>query len=115
MRNLTLLAALLFITIAGTAQQKRFQQLDTERFFRLGLKGGLNINRVEGQSYKAAFSYNYLAGAFLQFNLSNRFGFQPEVNLVQSSAEFTDDPNDVYNDLFLSGSQRTAKLDYIKV
>ena len=46
----------------------------------------------------------------MQFNFSKTFGFQPEVNFVQSSSEFTNDASDVYDDIFRDGSQKKAKL-----
>ena len=64
-----------------------------ENFFRFGAKGGVNINKITGQSYKEGFNYNFQAGAFLQFNFSSRFGIQPEVNFVQTSSEFSNDPS----------------------
>ena len=91
-----------------------FKENDHEKFFHIGGKGGININKIQGQSYKSGFNYNYLLGGFLQFNFG-RFGLQPEVNLVQSSSEFSKDANNVYNDLFYGGSQQKAKLNYIKV
>jgi len=51
----------------------------------------------------------------MQFNFSKTFGFQPEINFVQSSSEFTNDASDVYDDIFRDGSQKKAKLDYLKV
>lgn len=86
-----------------------------ENFFRVGAKVGVNANKLSGQSYKQGFNYNYQLGGFMQFNFSNRFGLQPEVNFVQSSSEFTNDANDVYNDIFRDGSQKTAKLNYLEV
>ena len=91
-----------------------FKELDHERFFRIGAKGGVNINKISGQSYKSGFNYNYLIGGFMQFNFG-RFGLQPEVNMVQSSSEFSKDANNVYNDLFAGGSQKKARLNYIKI
>ena len=81
----------------------------------MGAKAGVNINKITGQSYKSGFNYNYLLGGFMQFNFSKTFGFQPEINFVQSSSEFSNDASDVYDDLFREGSQRHAKLDYLKV
>ena len=115
MKTLKLIALLLIAGVSSQAQRNSFRDLDHERFFRLGVKGGMNINRVNGTSYKTGFNYNYFAGGFLQFNFSNRFGLQPEVSLVQSSSEFADDANDAYNDLFRGGSQKAAKMDYLKV
>ena len=86
-----------------------------ENFFRIGAKVGVNANKLTGQSYKQGFNYNYQFGGFMQFNFSSRFGLQPEVNFVQSSSEFTNDANDVYNDIFRDGSQKTAKLNYLEV
>ncbi|MDP4284638.1 MAG: porin family protein [Bacteroidota bacterium] len=59
--------------------------------------------------------YNYLLGGFMQLNFSKIFGLQPEINFVQSSSEFSNDPSTVYGDLFYNGSQRKAKLDYLKI
>lgn len=97
------------------AQQKKFEQGDSERFFRFGAKGGVNINKISGQSYKSGFNYNYQLGGFMQFNVSRRFGLQPEVNFVQSSSEFSNDATDIYDDLFRSGSQKNARLNYLEI
>lgn len=89
--------------------------MDHENFFRVGVKGGVNINKISGSSYKEGFNYNFQAGAFLQFNFSDRFGIQPEVNFVQTKSEFTNDASDIYDDLFLDGSQKKAKMNYLEV
>jgi hypothetical protein len=106
--------ALLLVTLPLLAQ-KKVNQTDSERFFRFGAKAGVNINRITGQSYKSGFNYNYQLGGFLQFNFSNRFGLQPEVNFVQSSSEFTNDATDIYDDIFRGGGQKKAKLNYLEV
>ena len=109
------LAALLFLSFNAFSQRKFDPNSDHENFFRIGAKAGVNINKINGESYKDGFNYNYLLGAFMQFNFSKTFGFQPEVNFVQASSEFSQDASDVYDDLFRIGSQRKAKLDYLKV
>ena len=111
-KALSLLLLVLFSS--GFLFAQKFKQTDSEKFFHIGAKAGVNINKIQGQSYKSGFNYNYLLGGFMQFNFG-RFGFQPEVNIVQSSSEFSKDANNVYNDLFFGGSQRNAKLNYIKV
>jgi hypothetical protein len=88
---------------------------DKESFFRLGIKGGANINKIQGKAYKDAFNFNFQAGVFVQFNITKKIGIQPEVNFVQSTSEFADDANNVYDDLFLGGTQKKAKLDYLEV
>ena len=111
-RALSLLLLVLFSS--GFLFAQKFKQTESEKFFHIGAKAGVNINKIQGQSYKSGFNYNYLLGGFMQFNFG-RFGLQPEVNIVQSSSEFSKDANNVYNDLFFGGSQRNAKLNYIKV
>ena len=99
----------------AAAQQKSVITTDQENFFRFGVKGGVNINKVSGLSYNDGFRFNYQLGGFLQFNFSQRFGLQPEVNFVQSSGEFTNDAADVYNDLFRGGSKKEGKLNYLEI
>lgn len=105
---------LLLLTSAGIAQKKRLD-MDHENFFRFGAKGGVNLNKISGSAYKQGFNYNFQAGAFLQFNVSNRLGIQPEVNFVQTKSEFTSDGTDIYDDLFRDGSQKKATLNYLEV
>lgn len=110
-----LLLSLIFLSSNVFAQRRFDTNADHENFFRFGAKAGININKIDGQSYKSGFNYNYLLGAFMQFNFSRTFGLQPEINFVQSTSEFSNDATVVYDDLFLDGSQKKAKLDYLKV
>jgi Outer membrane protein beta-barrel domain len=104
------------ISLNAFSQNKKFDpNADRENFFRVGLKAGVNINKISGKSYNSGFNYNYLFGGFMQFNFSKTFGLQPEVNFVQSSSEFTNDPSDVYDDLFRDGSQKKATLNYLEI
>ena len=113
--KLSVLICLLLISPVLFAQKEKFRQLDQEPFFRVGAKAGVNINKIQGQSYKTGYNYNYLLGGFMQFNFSDRFGLQPEINFSQSSSEFSNDAADIYNDLFRDGTQKSAKLNYLKV
>jgi hypothetical protein len=51
----------------------------------------------------------------MQINITRKFGIQPELNFVQTSAEQSDDITVIYDDLFLEGEQKKAKLDYLKL
>lgn len=113
--NKLFVALLLLLSTTGFAQGRKKLDMDHENFFRFGAKGGVNINKVTGKSYKQGFNYNFQAGAFMQFNFSNRFGIQPEVNFVQTKSEFTNDATDIYDNLFLSGSQKKATLNYLEI
>lgn len=105
----------LFFSTAGFSQVNKKLDMDHERFFRFGAKAGVNVNKISGKSYESGFKYNFQAGVFLQFNISNRLGIQPEVNFVQSQSAFTNDATEIYDDLFLDGSQKKAKLNYLEV
>lgn len=107
-------ALLMFLSFSAFSQNKFDSNADRENFFRVGAKAGVNINKITGQSYESGFNYNYLLGGFMQFNFSKTFGLQPEINFVQSSSRFSNDASDVYDDLFLDGSQKKAKLNYLK-
>jgi len=99
----------------GADAQRNPLKMDHENFFRFGSKAGVNVNRIIGVSYTSGFHYNYQLGAFLQFNITKRFGIQPEVNFVQSASSFSKDPNDIYEDIFYDGSQRSGKLNYLEI
>lgn len=112
MRNLLVL--LLFVFSIPTLAQKK-DPSEKESLFRFGFKGGLNLNKIEGQSFKSEFKYNYFLGGFMQINFTRKLGLQPELNFVQSTAEQSDDITDIYDDIFLGGSQKQAKLNYLKL
>lgn len=117
MRQYFILMVMAWLVLAGRgiAQQRSFDQYDSERFFRVGGKAGVNINKIAGQSYKAGYHYNYQLGGFLQFNFSNRFGLQPEINFVQGTSEFSNDATTIYDDLFRDGSQKKASLRSLEI
>ena len=117
---MTRLLLILFLawSIPGAAQEtpkKIDLDKETENTFRFGVKGGVNINKIEGKAFNDAFSYNYVLGAFVQWNFSEKWGLQPEVSLSQATSEITDDNTDIYDDLFLGGEQKKAKLNYLKI
>ena len=110
-----ILPLLLSALCLNTYSQKKKDPSEKESLFRWGFKGGLNLNKIEGESFKNEFNYNYFLGGFMQINFTRKFGIQPELNFVQSSAEQSDDITVIYDDLFLGGNQKKAKLDYLKL
>ncbi|HET6767463.1 MAG TPA: porin family protein [Chitinophagaceae bacterium] len=113
MKNLFLLFLFFTLCLKGFSQKKK-DPSEKESLFRWGFKGGLNLNKIQGQSFKDEFSYNYALGGFMQVNITRKLGIQPEINFVQTSAEQSDDITVIYDDLFLDGAQKRAKLDYLK-
>jgi len=114
MKNL-ILSLLLSALCLNASSQKKKDPSEKESLFRWGFKGGLNLNKIEGESFKNEFNYNYFLGGFMQINITRKLGIQPELNFVQSSAEQSDDITVIYDDLFLGGNQKKATLDYLKL
>lgn len=110
-----ILSLLLSALCLNVYSQKKKDPSEKESLFRWGFKGGLNLNKIEGESFKDEFNYNYFLGGFMQINITRKFGIQPELNFVQTSAEQSDDITNIYDDLFLGGAQKKAKLDYLKL
>jgi Outer membrane protein beta-barrel domain len=115
MKKLILVTALLGAIFTHDASaQRKFDEM-SERKFRFGVKAGLNVDKVKGKAFSEQFGYSYQLGGFMQLNFSRRFGIQPELIFTQSSAEFTNDNTDIYDDLFLGGQQVKAKLNYLRI
>ncbi len=99
-RLLTLFAALL-LTQAAMAQ------------FHLGIKGGANITKVEGKSFKDEFRYGYHLGGFAEIRMGNKFVLQPEVLFNQYSTRLDSNYKNVYQDVF--NSNTNIKLNYLSI
>ncbi|HEX3168520.1 MAG TPA: porin family protein [Chitinophagaceae bacterium] len=114
MKNL-ILPFLFSVFCLNAYSQKKKDPSEKESLFRWGFKGGLNLNKIQGESFKDEFNYNYFLGGFMQINITRKLGIQPELNFVQASAEQSDDITVIYDDLFLGGNQKKATLDYLKL
>lgn len=100
MRTIFLLTALL---IAGTT-------VNAQKGFRLGVKAGANLNKIEGQSFDQGFDFSYHAGAFVEYDFSKRWGIQPEVIWSQTSTKRGTTIDAIYSTL-----PTNVKLDYLMV
>lgn len=100
--KLATLALAVFIITASNAQT-----------FHLGVKGGANLNKITGQSFKDEFSYGYHLGAFTEIGLGKRFSIQPEVVFNQISQDTSSSFNDVYKNVLTNGTK--AKLNYLSI
>lgn len=110
----TILPALLLV-FAFKAFSQKDDPSERESRLRFGAKAGLNLNKIEGKSFKDEFSYNFQLGVFTQINLTRKLGIQPELNFAQATAEQSDDITVIYDDIFLGGDQVKAKLNYLKL
>jgi len=82
--------------------------------FHIGFKGGANITKVDGHSFKDKFSYGYHLGGFAEIALGKKFGLQPEVLFNQYSTTVDSNVNHVYQNVFNS-DQSKVKLNYLSI
>ncbi len=79
--------------------------------FKFGIKGGTDINKLSGKSFRDEFSFGYHLGAFAEIGLTSRFGIQPEVLFSQVTADTSSQFSEVYQ--FNNVSE--IKLSYLKI
>lgn len=96
------LVAALLISTASMAQ------------FNIGIKGGANITKLDGVSFKDKFSYGYHLGGFATIGLGGKFGIQPEVLFSQYSTTVDSSYKNVYEGVFNS-DQSKVRLNYLSI
>lgn len=97
-----------FLTLAivfGLISSASFAQL------KLGIKGGANIHKLDGKSFKDEFSFGYHLGGFAEIGLSNKFSIQPEVLFSQVNIDTSSKFSDVYDFDNIS----KVKLSYLQI
>ncbi|MBL7737692.1 MAG: PorT family protein [Chitinophagaceae bacterium] len=82
--------------------------------FHIGIKGGANITKVDGISFKDQFRYGYHIGGFAEIGLGGKFALQPEVLFNQYSTTIDSSYKSVYENVFNS-DQSNVKLNYLSI
>lgn len=100
MRKILFVALLVF---AGTFA-------NAQKGFRLGVKAGANLNKIDGQSFDQGFNFSYHAGAFAEIDFAKRWGIQPEVIWSQTATKPATNLDAIYTTL-----PTNVKLDYLMV
>jgi len=86
-RNAVVLSLLLLVTGAIKSQAQGFH---------LGIKGGANLNKMNGQAFDQGFKFGYNVGAFAELNFTPMWGIQPELMFNQSNYRTGDHFSDIY-------------------
>ena len=81
--------------------------------FHIGVKGGANITKVDGKSFKDQFRYGYHLGGFAEIRMGNKFVLQPEVLFNQYATKLDSNYKNVYEDVF--GGNSNIKLNYLSI
>jgi Outer membrane protein beta-barrel domain len=81
--------------------------------FHIGIKGGANITKIDGKSFKDEFRYGYSLGGFMEVRMGNKFVLQPEVLFNQYNTRVDSNFKNVYQDVFDGVSD--IRLNYISI
>jgi len=83
--------------------------------FHIGIKGGANIIKIDGRSFKDEFKYGYHLGGFMELGLSNGWSIHPEVLWNQYSTTVDSNFNHIYQNVFNPSYQSNVKLNYLSI
>lgn len=79
----------------------------------LGIKGGVNLDKIDGKSFKEEFTQGYHIGGYLDLGLSDKWSVQPEVLWNQTNTKVSDEFNDIYPEGI--NELREVKLNYLSI
>jgi hypothetical protein len=80
--------------------------------FHIGVKGGANIIKIDGKSFKDEFRFGYHLGGFIELGLGNKFSLHPEVLFNQYATTVDSNFNHIYQNVFKSND---IKLNYLSI
>ncbi|MBM3412415.1 MAG: PorT family protein [Bacteroidetes bacterium] len=81
--------------------------------FHVGVKGGANVTKVEGKSFKDQFRSGYALGGFAEIKLSKKLYLQPELLINQYNTRLDTSYNNLLGNVF--NGMTSVKLDYLSV
>ncbi|HLO81150.1 MAG TPA: porin family protein [Chitinophagaceae bacterium] len=103
-RMLILMTACLFMAGAASAQGS----------FKLGVKGGATLYKIDGKAFKDEFQWGYHLGGVAEMMWSKNWGIQPEVLFQQSNTQTGYAFDTLYKSLN-PGTIKNAKLNYLSI
>lgn len=101
--KLSVLAVCIFLAQASIAQ------------FRVGIKGGANITKVDGKSFKDEFKYGYHLGGTLEIGLGGKLSIQPEVLFNQYQTTVDSSFKNIYQNAVDFSNYQNVKLNYLTI
>ncbi len=107
LKALSFLVAILATAASTFAQQKL-------PFIELGIKGGTNITKIDGMSFKDEYKYGYSVGAFAALKVAKSWQVQPEVLLNQYASKTGTNFDDM-NPFGHGNNLKNVKLNYISI
>ena len=83
--------------------------------FRVGIKAGANITKVDGKSFKDEFRYGYHLGGTLEIGLGGKLSIQPEVLFNQYQTRVDSTFKNIYANAADFSNYRDVKLNYLSI
>jgi hypothetical protein len=83
--------------------------------FHIGIKGGANIIKIDGRSFKDEFRYGYHLGGFMELGLGTNWSINPEVLFNQYSTTVDSNFNHIYQNVLNPSYQSHVKLNYLSI
>jgi len=83
--------------------------------FRLGIKGGANITKVDGRAFRDEFKYGYHLGGFAEIGLGGKLSIQPEVLFNQYQTRADSSFKNVYQNALELDNYKDVKLNYLTI
>jgi len=83
--------------------------------FNVGIKGGANVTKIDGKSFKDEFLYGYHVGGFAEIGLGKKWGLQPEVLFNQYQTRVDSTFKNVYQNALNFSENRDIKLSYLSI
>ena len=79
--------------------------------FHVGAKAGVNMTKIDGQSFSESFDYGYHLGGFAEIGLGQKWALQPEVLFNQYNSKTTTEFSDIYQ----GESLKNVTLNYLSI
>jgi hypothetical protein len=79
--------------------------------FHLGLKGGVNLGKIDGQSFDQGFNAGFQLGAFAQIDFSKVLGIEPELLFNQTNTKY----DTTLGQAFDISNAKNISLNYLSV
>jgi hypothetical protein len=80
--------------------------------FRVGIKGGTNLTKLNGQSFDDGFKAGFQLGGFIELDFNKSIGIQPEVLFNESNGRTASNLGAVLTNL---NSNQDIKLNYLAI
>lgn len=104
MKKVIVVATLFLLTITAINTQAQG--------FHLGIKGGANLDKINGTSFSDEFKFGYNVGAFAELNFTPMWGIQPELLFNQSTYRTGNNFSDIYPG---GANDVEGKLNYLTI